>query len=69
MATSHSALEFMMRHRLVNEISQPVSRLAVQDLLVHFLPLSAPKPPQSVLRCFEGTPPPDRGGARPWPHP
>lgn len=69
MAVSHSALEFMQRHKLVNETLQPASRLAIEDLLVHFLPLSPPKPSQCVLRGYEGTPPPDRGSARNWPTP
>lgn len=68
MATSRSALEFLQRHGIVEATSQPAPRLAVQDLLVHFLPTSSPpKPMANTLRGYEGEPSPDRGSARPWP--
>jgi hypothetical protein len=69
MGVSRSPFEYLQRHGMVDETLQPASRLAVEDLLVHFLPLdSPPQPAQSYLRDLEGNPPPDRGTARPWPH-
>lgn len=65
MVISRSAIEFQQRHGLVSATLQPASRLAVEDLLVHFLPLHPPNPQPSVLRPFEI--PPDRGTSRPWP--
>ena len=68
MAASRSALEFMQRHKIVEATSQPAPRLAVHDLLVHFLPTSSPPKPLANTLCgYEGEPPPDRGAARPWP--
>jgi hypothetical protein len=69
MATvSHSALEFLRRHGLVDENIRPTPRLNVTDLLVHTVPMcSPPNPAQDVLRGYEGEPPPDRNLSRPWP--
>lgn len=68
MATSRSALEFLRRNGVVEAPARPSPRLAVCDLLVHFVPHpSPPGPPAGVLRRYEGDPPPDRGAARPWP--
>lgn len=68
MAISRSALEFLRRHGLVDEILPPRSRLNLTDLLVNTIPLiSPPQPDQVVLRSFEGEPPPDREATRPWP--
>jgi len=68
MAVSRSGLEFMRRHGLITDTTQPAPRLAVHDLLVHFVPVpSPPKPLANTLLANEGEPPPDRGAARPWP--
>lgn len=68
MAISRSGLEFLRRHGLVVTTAQPSPRLAVQDLLVHFVPVaSPPKPLANTLLSNEGDPSPDRGAARPWP--
>jgi hypothetical protein len=65
---SRSALEFLRREGLVDESARPAPRLSLTDLLVHTVPLSSPPlPGQTVLREYEGQPPPDRGVTRPWP--
>lgn len=70
MATSRSAVLFGRRHALVLESRRPAPRLALRDLLVHYLPLAAPAhPAREVLLATAGNPPPDRAGTRPWPSP
>lgn len=65
---SRSALLFLRRAGLVDESLRPSPRLNVTDLLVHTVPLSIPPmPAQTVLQGYEGAPPPDRAGSRPWP--
>jgi hypothetical protein len=65
---SRSPFEFLQRHGITDELTRPAPRLALGDLLVQQLPLSSPpQPAASVLRAYEGTPPPDRAAARPWP--
>ena len=67
MATSRSAVEFMSRSGLHPLLAKPAPRLSVGDLLVHTVPLDTPLPSQETLVAYEGDPPPDRGGTRPWP--
>lgn len=65
---SRSPLEFLRRNGIVKENARPRPRLDISALLVHTIPLaSPPKPLQSVLETFEGSPPPDRGLSRSWP--
>lgn len=68
MGVSRSALEFLRRNGLNDTTPRPRPRLNLTELLVHTVPLkSPPKPQYEVLETFEGHPPPDRGGSRPWP--
>lgn len=69
MALSRNPVEFLRRNGLVDEPPRPNPRLDLRALRVHTYPLSAPpKPAAAVLVEYEGHPPPDRGGARPWPN-
>ena len=69
MAVSRSGLEFLQRHGLSAAPYQPAPRLAIKDLLVHFMPVASPPGPlaETTLYINEGDPIPDRGAARPWP--
>jgi hypothetical protein len=68
MAISRSAVEYLRRKGIAGEQLRPRPRLDVTALLVHTVPLpSPPLPGERELRGFEGCPPPDRGGTRPWP--
>lgn len=70
MAVSRSAAEFQRRNGVVLESRRPAPRLSIPDLLVHYQPTpNPPHPDPAALRRYEGDPPPDRGGTRPWPVP
>ena len=69
MPISHSPLEFIRRHGLLEESVQPHPRLNLRGLRVHTVPISEPPLPKAItLQEYEGVPPPDRGLTRPWPH-
>ena len=67
MPRSRSSLQFLRRQGLTPQAGRPAPRLAVDELLVHTLPLKTPKPLTSQLVSVEGEPPPDRGITHPWP--
>lgn len=67
MATSRSAVEFMSRSGMHPLLALNVPRRNLDDLLVHSVPLGTPRPSNDALLAYEGNPPPDRGGSRPWP--
>jgi hypothetical protein len=68
MAQSRTALDYVRRKGLSIEALRPRPRLAVDELLVHSVPLaSPPMPSQTVLRMGEGDTPPDHGLSVPWP--
>lgn len=70
MGLSRSPLEFLMRSGInPDETFSPGPRLNITDLLVNTLP--TPSPPtlsETVLRDYEGGPPPDRAQTQPWPN-
>ncbi len=68
MIITRNPVEYMRRKGLVEEPAQPKPRLDVRALLVNTIPIADPPyPVANVLKDFEGVPPPDRGGTRPWP--
>ena len=63
---SRSASEVLRRTGLTDDPRQG-PRVNLTDLLVHTIPLQAPRPSEPVLRELEGLPAPDRGETQPWP--
>ena len=65
MAVSRSAIEFLRRQGIEPTRVTVRPRLAIDDLLVHTIPVE--KPLADVRMHATGCPPPDRGRTGPWP--
>lgn len=64
-----SARIFLERHGLLPAYRGPGPRMAPAAMRVHSTPLIPPLPLSELQGYLEGSPPPDRGRTRDWPHP
>ena len=65
---SRSALEYLQRKGIIVCELPPRPRLCLADLLVNSVPVPAEQTSRVFLQDADGSPPPDRGAAQPWPN-